>query len=315
MITLNLDEISHFFNYIKKLNMDSLNKLFPRFNEYNDVYSERVKSALLLICSFSIIMMITSPIGWMYACFPRPFYAFIFYLHRIPVNAPPTPEWGIHYVTLFIYCLSAYIGIIFFEHQKIDKPFHKLSYIFSLTILSFFVPFELIYITLYDIFHSVPKYGFPTIWYGSMDKFYIFNSVILQDVVLTITCLLIIYLVKNDLNDYYKTKLRFNKISFVFLWIYIVLTVCWVFMPIRYNDLPEWGTNYFPQTVYFEYGNLTLYNVTSSYKNISEFGIVNEYWYPNDTIKILNHSSKFFSVLFMFYSFLPRRVDNGKNKI
>ena len=299
-----------FFNKIQERGIDVLNDYFPRFNSKHDLYSEQVKTILKLVGSFSILMMVTSPIGWMYACFPRPFYVFIFYLHRIGFTPPSQPEWGIHYVTLLVYSYLAYTAIEYFEEQGINKPFHKLCYVFLLTIVAFYVPFEIVYITLYDIFHSIPLYGFPTIWFAGLGSgvFSLFNlkTVIMTDIFNPLCCIVGMWIIKNDLQDYYNISFKKNRWSLLLFTGYIVTTLAWIYMPVYYDGLPEWGTNYFPQTVYMEYGYYEDFNMEQPREGI-DWGIVYEHWHPDDLIKILNHLSKLFSVSFMFYTFLPRR--------
>lgn len=291
--------------------MGALGDLFPSCWEYADVYSERVKSTLLLMCSLSIVMMFTSPYGALYACMPRPFTAMILFMHKIPLPDFPTPEYGMHWMTIFIYCLFAYKGIVIFEDERINYPFHKIIYVFFLTMLTLYTPFEWIYITLMDIFHNIPVYGYPVIWmYGWWKDTisFIFESVIGVDGGLTMMSILGMYLIKKDLDNHINTKIRgFGKRSKLYLSLFLIIMFLWIIIPL-YIDVPSFGTKWFPQTIYVEYGYFEDYGLPIL-KNGDIYGIVKEYWYPNITIKLHNHISKLFSVLFMFHTFLLRKVN------
>jgi hypothetical protein len=275
----------------------------------NDLISERVKSLLLLIGAFSIAMMITSPVGFMYACFPRPFSVGFLLLHYIslPVGFPPTPEWGIHYLTLLIYSYFAYNAICVFEERGIDKPFQKIVYVFLLTIMAFFVPFELTYITLYDIFHSIPMFGYPAIWSFGWWKgiSFLWESVVAQDVISPILCLIGMRIILKDLREHYNLKLNWDKKAKVFLIAFFISMFLWVIIP-THTEVVEYGTKWFPQTIYVDYGYFEDYNIPIP-KNGDIYGVVKEYWYPNDIVKIHNHISKLISVVFMFHLFTPRK--------
>jgi len=79
-----------------------------------------------------------------------------------------------------------------------------------------------------------------------------------------------------------------------------------VFIPL-YQDVPEWGSKWFPQTIYVEYGYYKDYPDIEWFPENEEYGIVAEYWFPNDVVKIHNVISKFLSVYLMFYVFIPRK--------
>lgn len=310
-------KLSHFYLKIKYRGIDVFNDYFPQLEPYNDLFSERVKSALLLVGSLSILMMVTSPVGFLYACYPRPFYVGIFLLHfiKLPSGFPPTPEWGIHYITLLMYTYFAYSAICNFEERGINKPFHKIAYVFLLTIFSFYVPFELTYITLYDIFHSIPMFGYPAIWFFGWWKgiSMLWESVIATDLLLSISCLIGIRIILKDLRNYYDLKINWDKKSKVLLLLFFVSMFLWVIIP-TYLDVHSFGSKWFPQTIYVDYGYFEDYNIPIP-KNGDIYGVVKEYWYPNDIIKIHNHISKLISVMFMFYLFTPtKRVNNGTTK-
>ena len=178
--------------------------------------------------------------------------------------------------------------------------------------LSLFVPFEFIYLWLYDIFHSIPKYGYPVFtsygWWLDfpmniikslmfVDGFFVIGSVYVM-------CYIRYEMKINKLNESLKF-INFNKISKMLLLGYIITTMLWILMPVYTNVEFEWGTKYFPQTIYPKYGYYKDYNIT--HPNNETYGIVYEYWVPNDLVKIWNHTSKAFSVAFMFYTFTPRR--------
>jgi len=305
---MNFKEISQFFNSLQTDGIQAINDILPQMHPNSDLYTEKVKSLLSVVGMFSIIMMVTSPHGWMYACYPRPFTLPILILNGILDFNPPIPEWGIHYFTLFIYTLFAKLGIETMENSGIKNTAHKVGYIFFLTVLVFYVPFELIYISLYDLFHNIPLYGYPAIWaYGWWTESLYGMSVIMGDVVVPAICVLGMYVVKKDLADNgVKTKFRFNKTSALFLSLYIITTIGWVALPM-FTEVQGLGSDWFPQTVYVEYGYFEDYNIPIPPSG-ETYGIVNELWYHNDIIKVFNHSSKLFSVIFMFYTFTPRRV-------
>jgi hypothetical protein len=307
---------------INEMGMDYINeKIMISTWKHADVYSEYVKGILLLIAGMSVVMMVASPYGWLYACFPRPFFLpiiwnnFLYQFREIPlILAPPQPEWGIHYVTLFVYSLAGWYGIEKIESYGINKPLQKLGYIFFLTFLTFYVPFELTYITLYDIFHSIPKFGYPAIWAFGWWKGWRFliDSVIVQDVVLSLFCLGGMYVIIDDLKDTYNIKINFNKTSKKLLLLFFISMSVWVILPVII-DVPEYGTKWFPQTVYVDYGYFEDYNITIPPTG-ETYGVVEEYWFPNDTVKYANHISKLISVIFMYYTFIPRRIGNAKKE-
>jgi len=285
-----------------------MNRLFPFTWKHSDVYSERIKAFILFSLVISVIMMITSPSGWLYACFPRPVTALFLMMNNIHFDFP-TAEWGMHWLTIFVYGMFAFYGIEYFEYQGIVKPFHKLSYIISLTLLTFYTPFEWVYISLVDIFHNMPIYNLPMIWmFGYWkDTFgFITESVIGVDGGITISCIIVLYLLKKDLNNYYKTKFQFNKKSLLLFSLFIISMALWIIIPLH-QDVPSFGTKWFPQTIYVKYGRFEDYDMPIP-PNGDIMGIVEEYWFPNDIIKYHNHIAKLFSVAFMFYTFIPRVV-------
>lgn len=302
-----------FYNQLNHRGLDIINDVFPPNNPNSDLFSERVKTVLLGLCFFSVVMMVISPYGFLYACLPRPFYLFLLYGQNTP-NLPvaPTPEWGMHYITILIYMIFAWFGIEYIESQGIKKPFHKLAYVICLTELTFFVPFEYVYITLYDVFHNIPLMGYPVYWLGDFYtvgwQYAITHSVMLLDIVISICTVSIMYIVRKDLSDYYNLEpIKFNRISKILFSLFIVSMVFWIVIPIFDSSVVSWGTQWFPQTIYVKYGFYADYGIdTSMYKWEAPFGIVAEYWFPNTLVKLANHISKIFSVMFMFYTFLPR---------
>lgn len=251
----------------------------------------------------------------MYACFPRPFtmiFHFIWdnYTDAVETFIAPIPEWGLHYTTLFTYALFAIRGLESFEFNEIKKPIHKILYVFVLTIITFFVPFELLYITLYDIFHSIPKFGYPAIWtFGYWKPFpnNLLQSVFMYDVILPIICFLALRYLYNELNDYYNLKIRLNKKSLLIFTAFLFSMMMWVIIPLH-TKVDKWGTQWFPQTIYVDYGN---YEELGIDWGKDEFGIVAEYWFPNNMVRVHNIVSKFLSVWFMFYTFIPVKRNEG----
>jgi len=312
VISLNPEKISQFFNSLQTGGIEAINNVLPQMHPNSDLYTEKVKSLLSIVGMFSIIMMITSPYGWMYACYPRPFTLPILILNGILDFNPPIPEWGIHYFTLLIYTYFAKLGIETMEHSGIKNTIHKVGYIFFLTVMVFYVPFELVYISLYDLFHNIPLYGYPAIWaYGWWNESLFSMSVIIGDVVVPIICAFGMYILKKDLEDNnIKTKFMINKKSALLLSLYIITTIGWITLPM-FTEVQGLGSDWFPQTVYVEYGYFEEHNMVIPPSG-EEYGIVKELWYHNDVIKVFNHSSKLFSVAFMFYTFTPRRVIDEK---
>lgn len=265
-------------------------------------------------------MMSTYPPGSLYACFPRPFEFFIRFVWNdytdIEYYPPPTPEWGLHYTTIVTYALFMIFGIISFERDGIKKPFHKLAYVFLLGITTFFVPFELFYITLYDIFHSIPKFGSPLIWlFGSWKpppenifEFFTRYEVVFYDVGLPILCFICMWWIYNDLKETYPNlKLRLDKNSLLYFSLFLFVMFLWVIIPVH-TEVVGWGTKWFPQTIYIDYGNFTELGLKWGKE---DYGIIAEYWFPNPVIKWHNVIAKLISVLFMFYTFIPRNVSRN----
>lgn len=293
--------------------MDILNDYFPKLSYNSDLYSERIKALILMGCMFSVMALVVSPVGFLYACLPRPFYVIIMYAFRLPDSpTPPSPEWGMHYITLLTYALAAYYGIEYMESQGIRKPIQKIIYVGALTELTFFVPFEYIYVTLYDVFHNIPYVGYPAFWYGDFGRMGIWygitHSVMLIDITITVCCLALMYYSKKDLYDYYIFKpIKFDRISKILLSLFLVTMVFWILIPLVQPNVQEWGTKWFPQTIYVKYGYFADYGIDASQMmNYDPYGIVQEFWYPNDLVKYANHISKILSVAFMFYTFLPK---------
>ena len=318
MDTTGNDEVSpSFINKVKKYlfdidqrGIDTINDLMPKCWVHADVYSERVKATLLCICAFSSLMMFTSPSGFLYACFPRPVSAFpLLYWNTILQSSFPTPEYGMHFITLIVYSLAFYFGVVLMERQGINKPFHKLGYMFFLFILTFYTPFEWIYITLYDVFHNIPVYGYPVIWCFGWWKDtlgFIFESVIGIDGGLTIMSILGMYYIRKDLGDYVSTEFRINKKSVILFSLFLITMFLWAIIPVH-TEVEGYGTKWFPQTIYVHYGYFEDYNLPIP-NNGDIYGIVEEYYHPNDVIKYHNHVAKIFSVAFMFYTFVPRVI-------
>lgn len=304
--------IKKFYNKCNIKGLDVVNDYFPPIDENADLYSERFKTLILAICAFSFVMMFISPLGYLYACYPRPFYMFILYAMRLPnLPEPPTPEWGIHYLTLFTYMLSAYIAIEVIENYGIKKPFHKITYVIFLTLLTFFVPFEFTYITLYDFFHNLPVNGYLSYWTGSIGftslPYALTHSVMINDIVMSSMSLIGLYLIRNDLKNFYDIEpIKFNKISKILFSLFVISMFMWVILPIFDPTVTEWGTKWFPQTIYVKYGNYTDYGIDTKLTGEDTFGIVEEFWFPNDNVKYANHITKIFSVMFMFYTFIPK---------
>lgn len=310
-------KLQKIYNNINHRGIDILNDYFPKVNNNSDLYSERIKSLILIVCAFSIAMLIISPLGFLYACLPRPFYVIIMYALRLPdAPTPPSPEWGMHYITLLTYAFAAYIGIEYMESQGIKKPIQKIIYIGALTELTFFVPFEYIYVTLYDVFHNIPYVGYPAFWWGDFGKmgieYGITHSVMLIDVMLTVCCFSLLYYMRKDLGDYYSFKpIKFDNTAKVLLSLFLLVIAFWVIIPLIQPNVQGWGTSWFPQTIYVKYGYFVDYGIDmSKMVGYDPYGIVQEYWYPNDLVKYANHISKILSVALMFYIFLPR-IDNG----
>lgn len=308
---MNRERILSFFNDINSRGIDVINDFFPRYSNGEDKYSEWIKSFILIVTLFSLLMMSSFPHGWMYACFPRPFKTIIYFIWNdytdIDYYPAPTPEWGLHYSTIVTYGLFCYLGIKSFEKDRIDKPFFKLAYVIILTVVSLMIPFEVTYITLYDWFHSIPKFGEALIWNFGLWKTFphnILQSVIIYDVGLPIIGGICMYMIIKELRNEYDLKFRFNRTSLLLLLLFFLSMLAWVAIPLH-TDVPEYGTKWFPQTVYVDYGYFADYNITWAK---DEWGIVKEYWFPNDTVKIHNIISKLVSVLFMFYTFIPRNV-------
>jgi hypothetical protein len=292
---------------------DAFNDYFPPIKDNADLFSERIKTLLLTGCCFSIIMMVISPVGFLYACFPRPFFFIFLYMLRIPNIPPePTPEWGIHYITLLVYLTACYFAIEYLENIGF-KPFQKIVYSVLLMIISFFIPFEFIYITLYDLFHNLPLMGYMAYWIGDFGRqsfwFALTHSVMVIDIVITVFCLIGLYLIIQDLKESnFFIRFKFDRISKILLLGFIISMVFWVSIPSFDSTIEEWGTKWFPQTIYVKFGYYEDYGIDISKLGGETFGIVEEFWYPHDIVKIANHISKIFSVAFMFYTFLPRKV-------
>ena len=301
------------YNKLNHRGLDIINDYFPKVSDNSDLYSERIKALILMVCTFSVMALVVSPIGFLYACLPRPFYVIIMYALQLPDSPiPPSPEWGMHYITILVYALFAYYGIEYMESQGIRKPIQKIVYVGALTELTFFVPFEYIYVTLYDVYHNIPYVGYPAFWYGDFGRmgvwYGITHSVMLIDITITICCLLLMYYAKKELSDYYIFKpIKFNKVSKILFSLFLLAMAFWVLIPLVQPNVQGWGTQWFPQTIYVKYGYFADYGIdVSKMMNYDPYGIVEEFWYPNDLVKYANHISKIFSVMFMFYTFLPR---------
>lgn len=314
-----MSDLSLFFKKLfQKINtrgIDVLNDFFPQYSNGEDKYSEWVKSFIIIGIIFSLIMMSSYPPGWMYACFPRPFSTIVRFIWNdytdIEYYPAPTPEWGLHYTTIVTYGIFMYLGIKSFEKDRIDKPFFKLAYVSILTIVTLMIPFEVTYITLYDVFHSIPKFGEALIWnFGLWESFpkNILDSVVLYDVGLPIIGGISMYMIIKELRTEYNIKFRFDRVSLSLLILFFLTMFAWVIIPVH-TDVVGWGTKWFPQTIYIDYGYFADYNITHAK---TDWGIVTEYWYPNDMIKYHNIISKLVSVLFMFYTFIPRNVRNKR---
>lgn len=313
-------KLQKLYNKFYYRGFDAFNDYFPPLKDNADLLSERFKTLLLFGCFFSVVMMVISPSGFLYACFPRPFYLVFLYILRISgLPSEPTPEWGIHYITVLIYFMAGYFAIEYLENIGF-KPFNKMVYAMLLMLLTFFVPFEFIYITLYDLFHNYPLMGYMSYWVGDFGRqtlwFSLTHSVMLIDIIIAGSCIIGLYMIKKDLDDrgsFYKF-ITFDKTSKLLLIGFIASMLFWIAIPLFDSSIETWGTKWFPQTIYVEYGNYVDWGIDITKTGGETFGIVAEHWYPHDIIKVANHGSKLLSVLFMFYTFLPRRVDKYAKK-
>lgn len=295
-------------NLINYRGIDYFNDLFKPTWKNADVISERVKAILLFMGGVSIIMMVSDPDGALYSTFLMPISANILLLHRIPFPPNPTPESGMHWSTILTYTFFAYNAIRNMERDKIDKPFHKLIIVFMVFAISLYVPFEFVYITLYDLFHNIPVFGYPAIWAFGWWKSgiaLITQTVIGSDVLYTLLCIVVFYLIYMDLKDFFPVKLNFDKKAKVLLGLYLITTLSWVLIPLH-TDVVGYGTKWFPQTIYVKYDYYANYPDTL-YNTIEPYGIVEEYWNPNIMIKIHNVVSKVFACAFTFHWLIPSR--------
>ena len=325
---------SPFFEKLYYRGLDALNDLIPK--RQTDFITEKFKSILWVGMIISLVMMFTSPYGALYSTFLRPVLVNTLLLHRVQLDARfyLTPESGMHWMTIFIYFFIAYKFLQRWEKQEIDMPIHKVCWIFCLMMVSLFIPFEFVYLALYDIFHSIPVYNYPTfLGYGFWLDFpkNIYKTILFVDGFFVIGGTYVLWYLSREIKERYekpfvkgyfnnvtkeimaininKTKIRvinFNKISKILLFGYVVTTVLWVLVPLYSPVEFVWGTKYFPQTIYPEYGYYDEHGITQHPPD-ENYGIINEFWVPNDLVKVLNHVSKAFSVLFMFYTFTPAR--------
>jgi hypothetical protein len=310
---------TNFSKFFKELllekGLNKLNEYFPY--RYTDGYSELWKALLLYAISFSTIVMIAHPNGFLYATFVRPLFINILLIMRVDVPEYyfPTPESGMHYLTVFIYCICAFISFRYMEKWKIP-PMQRIVINITIMFLSFYVPFEWVYITLSDIYHNIPVYGYPVIltyghWRidGTILSYFDFliNSIVGIDGFVTVCGIYVLNFVVNDLKEFnYDIEFKYDKISKLLFLGFALSMFLWVIIPVHSPDMYEWGTKYFPQTIYVEYGYYEDYGYEPpNEKDI--FGIVDEIWIPNNMIKYHNHIAKLFSVCFMFYTFTPRR--------
>jgi hypothetical protein len=227
----------------------------------------------------------------------------------------PTPESGMHYMTILTYFICALISFKYME--KIGVPtIQRMIINFTLIFLSFYVPFEWVYITLHDIFHNIPVYGYPVIWtYGWWklnDTFisyiqFITSSLVGIDGFVTIGGIYILNVIKNDLKEFnFEVEYKFDKVAKFLLFGFLFVMFLWVIIPLHSPNVQGFGTKYFPQTIYVEYGYYHEAGLELP-ENGDIYGIIKENWYRNDVIKVHNHLAKAFSVAFMFYTFTPRR--------
>ena len=263
--------------------------------------------------------MIASPYGFLYACFIRPLFINFLLLLRVPVPDFyfPKPESGMHYITIFIYFICALVSFKYMEKWGIP-PIQRFIINFTLIFTSFYVPFEWLYISLYDIYHNVPVYGYPVIWSfgwwkidGSLLSYVTFatQSIIGVDGFVTFGGAYVLNYIKQDLEEFnFPVEFKFDKISKVLLIGFLLSMFAWIIIPVHSPDVYEYGTKWFPQTIYVEYGYY--YDVGLPEPESGDiYGIINEIWVPNDMIKYHNHIAKLFSVAFMFYTFTPRKKD------
>ena len=301
------------------LELHYYNKFIPKNPENSDKLSTIIKNFMVFCVAISIFVGGTHPLGILYSTFLRPVYINLALLHRVPLDSRffLTPESGMHYITIIIYFLACVLMIKGFEKLEINMPLHKIIYSFSLMMVTMFAPFEFVYLILYDIYHSIPVYDYPIFikygWWLDFPK-NIYKTILFVDGFFVIAGLYCMWFVSNEIRKYYSIKfITINKTTVSLLCGYIILMALWVSMPLYSRVDFVWGSPYFPQTIYPEYGNYSDYNITI--EGLDEtYGIVNEIWVPNDLVKILNHSSKAFSVAFMFYVFYPRKKKFSKKK-
>ena len=307
-----------FYNLLIKKGLNQLNESFVPF-KYTDGWSELYKNVLLIGISFCIIMMIASPMGFLYVTFVRPIFLNFMLLMRVPVPDYyfPTPESGMHYMTIFIYFICAFISFRYMEKWGIPA-IQRIIVNVTIMFLSFYVPFEWVYITFADIFHNIPLSGFPVIWFYGWWKLdgtiigvikFALSSIVGVDGFVTIGGIYVLNYIKNDLEEFnFPVEYKFDKTSKLLLTGFIITMIAWVLIPLHSPDVYEHGTKWFPQTIYVVHGYYADYDFPDI-DNDNIYGIVDEIWIPNDMIKWHNHISKAFSVAFMFYTFTPRKKD------
>lgn len=301
-----------FLQYLEKgQGLHFFNRYIPEHK--TDWLTEKVKSVLWIGVIISLFAMVLNPHGFLYATFLRPIILNFLLLNRVHLEPRfiMTPESGMHWLTITIYFLITYKAIEYWEKQNIEMILHKNLYNFALMMMTLFVPFEFIYLTLYDIYHNIPVYGYALFRnYGWWMEFpyNIIKTLWFIDGFFTLGGLYVIYYIGKEVKERYPVKIvNFDKYTKIFLIGYILTTLLWIAMPLYTEVNFQYGTKYFPQTIYPEYDYYENRNMT--HPDNETYGIVNEIWVPNDLVKIWNHSSKAFSVLFMYSLLTPRRKD------
>jgi hypothetical protein len=134
------------------------------------------------------------------------------------------------------------------------------------------------------------------------------NSVMTFDMTMIVATVVMMYLCYSDIKESYNIKIKIDRTSKILFSLFLLSYACWVLIPLVQPDVVGWGSKWFPQTIYIEYGWFKDFGIPLEWTKGLEYGIVAEHWFKNDLVRYANHTTKLLSVIFMFYTFTPRRV-------
>jgi len=268
----------------------------------------------LMLAVLSLVMCIVSEGGFLYSAMRIPLWHNLMLLAEDP-ELPPRlhPEQGMHWSTVMLYSLAlAYL--LMAVPKRGYKPIHALCFAVCLSVGMWLFPFEWIYVTLYDIFHNIPAGDYTILMYGIPPVNplgWIFSTVIGRNFYMALGIVFAHFVTIDNfrLNRFWMWRkiYHFDRKSVLLALSWIGMFAFWVLLPL-FTPIPTVkGTSWFPQTIYIWYGFDDRISKT-------HYSIVHEEWHPNDIVRVVNIITKTLTVVWMCYTFMPKKQEEILNE-